>query len=324
MKLSKTNDHMRALFFILCLLCGFSAAALSAPATLAKAASLDVMGSGSTVIGHRQYPVGTPVEVVPMPRGQVRVTVQDGATALLPADSVRYIPTPIPKPTATPPATKSDIMPADAGTADLKTISGQIYKSARVFRVEPDGINYTFAGGMVKIPFTDLPEAIRKQYGYNPEKARKYAEQDAAVQQQLTDSQAAAMQATAQAKDREDALAKLEFYMVAKIRQVTDGGALVDAAVAQEVLRTRRVDTSTKLMRGHTTSTVKETDLVPLKEPVFIYGISKDYVDGDTLSGSAWLVGSYRYNTVAGAAKSVRAYANSKELAIQIIRDTPR
>ena len=66
--------------------------------------------------------------------------------------------------------------------ADLTTRSGKTYKQARVFRVEPDGINYMFAGGMTKIAFDDLPEAVQKQYGYDPAKAKAFAEQDAQVQ----------------------------------------------------------------------------------------------------------------------------------------------
>ena len=71
----------------------------------------------------------------------------------------------IPKPAATP-------------IPDLVTLSGKTYKQARVFRAEPDGLNYMFRGGMVKIPFTDLPEAVRKQYGYDPKAANAFAVAD--------------------------------------------------------------------------------------------------------------------------------------------------
>ena len=54
-------------------------------------------------------------------------------------------------------STASAQTPAPSPTpATLTTLSGHTYKQARVFRVEPDGINYVFAGGMVKIPFTEL------------------------------------------------------------------------------------------------------------------------------------------------------------------------
>lgn len=73
-------------------------------------------------------------------------------------------------------------VPPAAPVPDLKTLSGKTYKQARVFRVEPDGINYMYAGGMVKVPFTDLPEAVRKQHGYDAKAAAHFAAQDDAIQ----------------------------------------------------------------------------------------------------------------------------------------------
>ena len=69
-----------------------------------------------------------------------------------------------------------------APVADITTLTGKTYKSAKIYRVEPDGINYVFAGGMVKIPFSDLPEAVRKAYGYDPIRAATFAAQDDAAQ----------------------------------------------------------------------------------------------------------------------------------------------
>ena len=80
------------------------------------------------------------------------------------------------------PAAPVSRAPAPATAPDLVTRSGKEYKAARVFRVEPDGINYMFAGGMVKVAFEDLPEAVQKQYGYDPLKAKAFADQDAQTQ----------------------------------------------------------------------------------------------------------------------------------------------
>jgi hypothetical protein len=44
---------------------------------------------------------------------------------------------------------------------DFKTSNGKEYKNATVTRVEPDGIVIKFSGGIVKLPFTDLPEEMR-------------------------------------------------------------------------------------------------------------------------------------------------------------------
>ena len=66
--------------------------------------------------------------------------------------------------------------------ADVKTLSGQVLKQAHVSRVEPDGITYFYAGGVSKIPFTDLPVSVRQQYGYDPAKAAAFSAADDQVQ----------------------------------------------------------------------------------------------------------------------------------------------
>lgn len=57
---------------------------------------------------------------------------------------------------------------------DISTVSGIIYSNATVTRVEPDGISIKYSGGISKLAFTNLPEPIQIQYGYDPEKARTY------------------------------------------------------------------------------------------------------------------------------------------------------
>ena len=50
---------------------------------------------------------------------------------------------------------------------DFKTIGGKERKNVKVSRVEPDGIVISFSGGIVKLPFTELPEDVQKEYGYD-------------------------------------------------------------------------------------------------------------------------------------------------------------
>ena len=64
---------------------------------------------------------------------------------------------------------------------DIETISGRVYKHATVTRVEPDGIVIKFAGGIVKIPFTDLSRELQQRYDYDPEAAAKFHAENAAV-----------------------------------------------------------------------------------------------------------------------------------------------
>jgi hypothetical protein len=54
---------------------------------------------------------------------------------------------------------------------DFKTINGKEYKNATVKRVESDGVVVKSSGGIVKIPFAELPPEIQQKYGHNAEQA---------------------------------------------------------------------------------------------------------------------------------------------------------
>jgi len=60
---------------------------------------------------------------------------------------------------------------------DFRTTKGKEYKNATVSRVEPGGIVIKFHGGIVKLPFTELPSDVQKKYEYDPVAAREYAAQ---------------------------------------------------------------------------------------------------------------------------------------------------
>lgn len=68
--------------------------------------------------------------------------------------------------------------------ADLTTLGGEKYQDITVVRVEPDGIAIRHTDGVAKIPFTDLPEEIRRQYGSNPTQSAQFTppEKAAALQ----------------------------------------------------------------------------------------------------------------------------------------------
>ena len=78
---------------------------------------------------------------------------------------------------------------------DFKTVNGKEYKNLKVSRVEPDGIVIAFSGGIVKLPFTELPADVQKKYGYDSSaaaaySAEEYAKQAALAQQRKADEQA--------------------------------------------------------------------------------------------------------------------------------------
>src|SRR4029453_15732557 len=61
---------------------------------------------------------------------------------------------------------------------DFKTIDGKKYKNPTVSRVEPDGIVITFSGGIVKLPFVELPPDVQTKYGYDSKAAAAYSAEE--------------------------------------------------------------------------------------------------------------------------------------------------
>ena len=47
---------------------------------------------------------------------------------------------------------------------DFKPINGKEYKNATISRVESNGIVVKFSGGIVKIPFAELPKDVQERY----------------------------------------------------------------------------------------------------------------------------------------------------------------
>src|SRR6266480_3757805 len=87
---------------------------------------------------------------------------------------------------------------------DFKTINGKEYKDATVSRVEPDGITIKFSGGIVKVPFTELPKEVQQRFNYNPEKAAEYSANQNAALEQARKQQEQATQSPTQLSVQED------------------------------------------------------------------------------------------------------------------------
>ena len=72
-------------------------------------------------------------------------------------------------------------------TNTIVTLSGQTYQNSKVIKVEPDGITIKYAPNGVgiseiKLTFDELPANIQQMYGYNPQVAAAYInEQQAAA-----------------------------------------------------------------------------------------------------------------------------------------------
>lgn len=58
-------------------------------------------------------------------------------------------------------------------TVTVKTVTGKTYENAKVSRVTPEGLVISHPGGIVTIPFTELPANVQEFYGYDPAAAEK-------------------------------------------------------------------------------------------------------------------------------------------------------
>ncbi len=83
--------------------------------------------------------------------------------------------------------------------ADITTRKGVTYKQATVSKVEADGVRITHADGAARITFEDLPDALQRQYNYDPAKVAAYRKQ---VEDARED---AAAKAAAEQRQRQDA-----------------------------------------------------------------------------------------------------------------------
>ncbi len=67
---------------------------------------------------------------------------------------------------------------------DIQTLSGQTFHAVRAVRVEPDGVTWEHAGGVVKVDFSDSPANVREAYHYDPAKAAAYHDAQAEARRQ--------------------------------------------------------------------------------------------------------------------------------------------
>jgi len=91
-----------------------------------------------------------------------------------------------------------------ARAEDLTTTEGKVYKEVTIRKVEPDGLAIMHAEGMAKVPFTKLSQEIQKKHGYDPEKAKEFAEKQEATRKATEDGIDKGLAEQARAKKAEE------------------------------------------------------------------------------------------------------------------------
>ena len=61
-----------------------------------------------------------------------------------------------------------------AWSADLVTREGKVFRGYKVTGVEPDAVRVSHDGGVERIPFESLPDAMQRQFNYDPARAEAF------------------------------------------------------------------------------------------------------------------------------------------------------
>lgn len=187
------------------------------------------------------------------------------------------------------------------------SIKGAEYHDVKFVRRDEARVTFTHAGGIAAVKIKDLPEDVRAGIPYDPQKA------EAILSAQRARNKAIYEAENAEWKKRE-AITSANFAETQAIKEKAKERLDVSFKIRQIVSGEGVLVT---LLRVGENS-ISESESVSELEPVFIYGDFSKYVDGDKLSMPVWRAGKKEYSTVLFATKTVRAFAESPELALQI------
>lgn len=176
--------------------------------------------------------------------------------------------------TATPVA--PDLPP---GTNDLVTNDGYVFRQVEILRVEPDGLNFRHAGGITKLHFATLPEAVRKQYGYDPKAAAKYQRELAEEKKRLKEEEAVRRALNKFEPQDDPGVAEPVRILAVETRKLPNGEYQVDFSVENAtdrllVIRAIPYDAKAKALMGGKRFKIQPRSggqhlgvMVPLVEP---------------------------------------------------------
>ncbi len=210
----------------------------------------------------------------------------------------------------------------------IVTTSGTEYLNCRITRVEPDGISIMHSRGIAKIPFAELPEQFRDQYGYNPEQAAQYSRaaaqhRAAAAAERDEAARRARQRADHEASRREslDTIKKTGIEIVGRIQQITDDGALISDAKTPQQYQQEVTTPGFRPMDGNR-QFVTRTRYLPVSEeyePIFVISAGRGRTDGSAWKATVYPAGTYQYTSVMGAGKTIRCFALTPEGALDYL-----
>jgi hypothetical protein len=191
---------------------------------------------------------------------------------------------------------------------DIKLTSGEILKDATITGRDAIGVSIKHSAGIARISYDLLPPELRKTFSYDAQKAKEQAdlENNAALQRaQLEEAYRTQRAKEAAQADKSDQLEKAATTVSGKVLSVTARGVLLITDLPD--------------IRGRATIDVEVDPTVREGELIFVYGVT-GLVDGDYYSGSVYPAPSYSYNSRGNVARTVHAFAISKQLAKDLLK----
>jgi hypothetical protein len=204
------------------------------------------------------------------------------------------------------------------GTITFTNRHGEVISNADVVKVTAIDLVYTISGSGGRAKFSELPETIQKQFGYDPDKAVEA--EKAAQQRRLHDAQLLAAQARAAAKvNAERALsgkiAATQMRISGKVIQRIEAGLLVDSGS-----KSYRMKDLSKILHENGVVKYYDQNNVQIFSGLCLLSDAEKskLIDGDSVSVIAYPNGIYSYAAVNGGESTVRkftcAISNVKEL----------
>ncbi len=206
---------------------------------------------------------------------------------------------------------------------DIKLLNGTLLKDAKITSYDAIGVTITHSAGIARVPFDELPAELRQKFTYDPEKAHAQADAEArAIAQRAQEQQSLQNNAAHEAAEAQLAqeLDKVAVTITGKVLSVAPDGLLLShvsvkvPALKDVVVWRNPLDGSPRYAR------VPGFDTIRPDEPIFIYG-AHGLVDGDIYSAVVYPAPHYSYAAASGAAKTVRAFAASKQLCRELLQN---
>ena len=205
----------------------------------------------------------------------------------------------------------------DTNRITFTNCHGVVVSNVVVKTVEPDGITVISKKGVAKYPFGELPDFLKEKYGYDPTNATRYAD--------IVRERMRVAAAGRQIQNREHEIAGLSESVAAYIESTAiEISGTIFQVVSDGILLSRpttrtmeiRPDSSDKIRRLGGPKMVRG-ESVHLLGPdlIFVWGDFKMEVDDSTWTGTIYDAGRYKYTTLAGFGRTIRAYATSPAVA---------